>query len=107
MYQVLSIMGKFKKKLPTTNYQLPTTQRGFSPLLLLLPVALVFVVTVFLLQTNLGKSIRETPDPTPQVDIIQAPEEDPEACNDKYNADCYIGDDEADQINPQDLIGPD
>ncbi len=107
MYHVSSIKGSKPKKSHNTYYLIHTTEKGFSPLLFLLPIALFFMVTVFLLQTILGKSIRETPDPTPQVDIIQAPEEDPEACNDKYNADCYIGDDEADQINPQDLIGPD
>lgn len=101
MYQVLRIMGKFKKKLLTA-------QRGFSPLFVLLPIALVFVVTVLLVQQGkLGQFLNQ-PAPTPaSLETATAPQLDDEACNDQYNADCYIGDDEGDEVKAEDLIGPD
>lgn len=101
-----SIMGKIRRKLPANHYKLLTAQKGFSPLLILLPIALVIVVGVFVLQSRLGQQFQKLPSPTPQASSQDA-QLDSEACNDQYNADCIVADDEGDDVRPEDLLGPD
>lgn len=79
-------------------------QNGFSPLLILLPLALIFVMTVVFVQQ--GRLFPGSPQPTPGL-TGEIPELDDESCNDPYNADCYVGDDEGDDVRPEDLLGPD
>lgn len=82
-------------------------QNGFSPLAYLLPLALVFVIAVVLLQTKVGQNLQIVPSPTPNLTQTQVPQIDLEECDDPYNADCYIEDDEADEVKMEDLLGPD
>lgn len=84
------------------------SEKGFSPLIYLLPLALIFVGAVFIIQTNVFQKITKNPPaPTPNLMKTEKPQVDLEECNDPYNPDCYEEDDEADEVKPEDLLGPD
>ena len=65
------------------------------------------MTVVFVEQGRFGSFLTNQPVATPSIDRISQPQGDNQVCDDPYNADCYVGDDEGDSVKPEDLLGPD
>ncbi len=95
-----------KKKLPNTLREIPSSQKGALTILITFLVLVLLGLLGFAAlsakkdaEQKGEMTARSLPSPT-------IPELDFEDCNDPYNYDC-IEEEEGDNVNPEDLMGPD